>query len=648
MPADLSSFSGRFPPAVLQAVQAIFTAKPEQEQTFLNDYGGDLGQWLNAFQGWWTANGSSVASQLDQFGPEIGLLGALGFDINPQAVPPGTLNTNGSGQPLEVGLLNATLPAMLTDVNGDAARRNLVGSLATTALSGVSAAATTIGRTQGGGFDGRAYLQANPDVSAEYQRQRGAGLTTLDENQFAERHYLQFGQREGRQPAYTLSSQLAGDYNNANQTTAANIAANNTAFQTQLGALQKATTSLQDNLSGELAARAAALQTQIASLNDNISELDASQRAALATQIASMQGNLEEQVATQRQALQEQLAALGTAATTEAQARRAALNQEITALTAAQAPLAEARIRAADLQATAVNVGLERERDQMTADAARQGYVGGSSARDGAAVRATVGARQHAAEAMGAATTANATDTRDIGVRGATGERSIADALAGAQREIAGYGAGTNYQLTSNFATGRRAIGDFGAQGTAGISNTTATNRFNVGNYGANTTYANGVYGAGQNRGILDSFAQGTYGLTASNAQQNQGATIAGNQQRSNYYDGDYTRRLGGAMMLPGLTATAATTLTALDDFGTSGLTRTQRLLDWWTPRTSTPPTPGITPTTANNSGNDLASIGAGLTGAALNIGAANNWWRRPSTSPSTTLPPPVPGDYTN
>jgi hypothetical protein len=221
---------------------------------------------------------------------------------------------------------------------------------------------------------------------------------------------------------------------------------------------------------------------------------------------------------------------------------------------------------------------------------------------------------------MGNARTANATDTRDIAFQGATGERSIADALAAANRDIANQGANGNFTLTSNLATGQRQIGDFGAAGTAGITNNTALARNSIGNTGATQQFQDQVFGADQKRSLLDALAQGT-------AAQN----LAGNAAKATYYDNDYNRRISGGLALAALPGQVTNTLTALDNYGNSGLNRTLNTLNWWSSNNSTAPTPGYTPVQASNAGNDLSGLGNGLVGLAGSIGQANSWWKTPS-----------------
>lgn len=564
-----------------------------------------------------------------------------------------TVGGDGQTVPLEQGLLQQALPGLVADAQNDTQRRTIADQLAQQALAGTNAATTILGRTQGGGFDARTYLQQNQDVAKAYQdyaastpEQQQANMQAngvpagMTAEQFAQWHYQQFGQREGRRANFTQSPQLQQDFANADSTVAANVAAANQAAQTQLTALAQSAAQMQQNLSGNLAAKAAALQQQIAALYQNLDQLDATQKAALAQQIATQQQDLEQSIATQRQALEQQVAELGTAAGAQAEAQRAALQQELAGLTAAQAPLNAARSAAAQLQATAVNVGLQRTQDQLTADNARAGFVGGSTAQDAALARATIDARQQAAQAVGNADVANATDTRDIGVRGATGQRTIADALSQAQADIAKQKAAGTAALTTAGAVGRQQLGDAGATGLASIRNNTATTRAAIGAQGANTTYGNVTTGADQARSIADALASGQYSLTSQQAKDVQAAQQQGAAAKATYYDNDYNRSLSAALALPQLAGNTAATLTNLDNYATSGLGRTQGLLNWWNTNSGAAPTPGAVATTPSTTGNSISQLGSGLLSAGLNYGAANQWWGLTSPkTPSLTSP---------
>jgi hypothetical protein len=674
---DLSRWASQYPPQVLAAAQSILAAKPEQiAQNTGPDGQFNLPGFIEGTSGWWSENGGQVADKLDQFVPELQLLHALGFQLNPAVVPasavpagvpadiiapastttpttattgtpgaitpvtnqPANVTLDPNGVPIEQALFQQIVPRLVGDINADAGRATIADNLANTAIQGSQGAAAIFNRTQGGHFDSNTYFQQNPDVKAAFDAQHAAN-PNLTADQFAEQHYLNYGQREGRQPAYIQSAQLAQDFNNANQTVAANIAAANQAAQTNLAALATATAAMRQNLTGDLAARASALQQQIDSLTQNLNQLDATQRQALTTQVASMQADLEQSITTQRQALTDQINALGTAATTEASARRASLQQELDGLNAAQAPLAEARMRAGELQATAVNVGLQRTQDQLTADAARAGYVGGSTVQDAAMARASIDARQRAAEAISGARVANAGDTRDIAVRGATGQRSIADALAASQREIAGQSATGNAALTGALAQGRQQIGNFSSAGTAGITNNTAVARAGIGAQGANQTFQDQVFGSQQQRAIADALAQGNLSVTANQANQTQQAQNQGTAARATYYDNDYNRSLNAALGLTAIPTNLTATLTGLDNYANSGTNRALNTLNWWSSNTGAAPTPGYTPVTAPTTGNGISSVGNGLFQLGTSVGAANNWWQTPTTTPRTTTP---------
>lgn len=707
-------------PQERSAIDAYFARHPDQAQVFAHDYGSDYAKWMEAFTNWWNENGSSQDPTKSR--DELGLLSSLGFETN-----------SDNPQPLEQGLLNTALPGLINDVQGDEQRRTIAGALANQALAGTNAASGILAGSLGGGFDSRQYFQKYADVAAAFQNSAdGATPGTkningkdLTADQFAQEHYLKYGQSEGRTPFYTQSAQLAQDNNNADQVTAAQTAAASQAQATQLAALQQSIAAMQGNLQGALAEKAAALQQMIASMNSNLDQFDATQKAALSQQIATQQKDLEESIATQRQALTEEINALGANAGANAQAKgaalqqeiaalqgasdaqsvarraalqdqltklqsgidtegaskRAALEQEIAGLTAAQAPMAQARLKAAQLQATAVNVGLEHTKDQLTADQAKAGYFGGSTFQDAALARAAIGARQQAAQAVGSAETSNAADTRDIAVRsategrsisdalaagtrgvttqgandtrsladeqagnnatiaarGVTGTRTIAEALADAQNSIADRGATGNAALTGAFAQGRQALGDAGATGLAGIQTNTGANRMAIGNTGATTTYGNVSTGADARRSIGDALAQGQFGLTSTYAKDVQSAQNANAAAKGTYYDQNYNRSLGAALTLPTLASNLAGTLTSLDNYGQSGLARTQGLLNWWNTNQGTAPTGSYVPVQASNSGNDIANLGAGLLGAGINVGNANNWWRTPATTPLIT-----------
>ena len=77
-------------------------------------------------------------------------------------------------------------------------------------------------------------------------------------------------------------------------------------------------------------------------------------------------------------------------------------------------PLLQARLDSAEGLATSASLGEQAARDQIVADLASQGYFGGSSYSDGQLARASIAARQTAANALGSAREANATDVLKV------------------------------------------------------------------------------------------------------------------------------------------------------------------------------------------------------------------------------------------
>ena len=397
---------------------------------------------------------------------------------------------------------------------------------------------------------------------------------------------------------------------------------------------------MQQNLTGELAAKAGALQQQVASFTANLNQFDATQKAALAEQIASNQANLERSVAAQKAALEAEAAALRGAAGEQAAARRAALEAEIAGLNAAQIPLNDARLASATALTTAINLGLEGTRDQLTAKMAKQGYIGSSSFDDANMARAVIGARQGAAQAMGGARELNATDMRTIAARGATEGRGIEDEYANALLAAAAREATGRRSIEDVLAEGTRTIGDTGAAGLATIKSNTGAGLMGIGNAGASQSYQDQVGGASNLKALLDSLAEGENKISTTKATQQQGARDAGTVASQGYFDNAYTRGLGGILTAPTLGTNLTTTLGNLSNYGTTGLRNAQNALNWWATSPTMAPTPGATEALVDNSGNAIAGLGADLFGSALNYGNAKNWWQTPDkkTTPGADL----------
>lgn len=548
------------------------------------------------------------------------------FEFNPDATP--GVTTNG---PAEQTIWNAIAPGVASQIAGDATRATDVTKLTEQTDAAFGNLTTTLGQAAAV-FDGAAYLQRYPDVAAAYAA-NNEGLTPA---QFAQKHYETYGKNEGRQPAYT-SQAAQNNLGAINDAAGALTGAATTAAASKLTALETTLASLQGNLSGALRDQATALATAVASLNQNINTLDASQKQNLAAQIQAQQANLEKSVAAQRAALEQQVNELQGNATQAAQARRAALAQQISELTAAQAPLSEARVKGAEALVTAINLGLEGTRDQLRADAAREGLTGGSTMQDAALARATIGARQDAARTGADARIANAADTRAIGNLGANQGYSIADAYATDRQTIGNMGAVGRGNLSNNLATGTQSIGDYGATQTRSIGDTSANNRFGVGNWGASTAYGDALTGITANRTLVDQAATGRYNISDALADQNQDITNNAAGAKLNLTSGLFPAAVNAAQIATSIPAATAAARTALIPYGTAGARDAMSLLNWWS-SPATAPNPTATTTAPSTTGNSIANLGAGLLGGAFQIGNAYNWGA-PRTTPAATTP---------
>ncbi len=630
MAIDLSAFQGKYSPEILTAVQNILDSKPDQAAAFQNTYNGDLASWLRDFEGFWTDpnNTKNIGGDLSAYGPEQALMGAIGYQVNPNGVA-----SNAGPLPLEQALGQIAVPGLVKQVTDDAGRQQQVQDLTNQTNSAYQNLGNVLTGAQAH-FDGRAYLQANPDVAANFaQYPNGSTPGTrsvqgqdMTPDQFALYHYQNYGQLEGRQPTYT-STALQQQQGNAAAASGAIQAAATQQAQSQLTALQQSIASMQQNLQGDLASKATALQQAVTSLNSNLTTLDQSQKQALAQQISTLGGDLETSIASQKSALAQEVQQLQGNSSQAAQDRSAALTKEIDSLNAAQAPLAQARLQGAEALTTAVNLGLESTKKDIAAQAAAGGFTGESTMTDAALARAAIGARQQAAQAIAGAKTANAADTRDIGVKGATGQYSIADALAAERQQAANLGATGGAQLAASLATGKQSIGDYGATGLANIQNQTAGSRATIGNNAASQTYADTVGGADASRTLGDLGAKGGYDISSALASQIYGAKA--NEAAANFSAGQqlYPQALNAAQIQAQLPASQAQSLASLIPLGNAGLSNTQNLLNWWTAPASTPSTT-VTLQQPNQQGNQVSQLGTGLLGAAFSVGNSQNWWQ--------------------
>ena len=463
-------------------------------------------------------------------------------------IGPGSPAATSTTGPAEQGIFNQISPGLVNQITGDAGRQQQVANLTAQTNAAYGNLGTVLGQTQTR-FDGNAYLRANPDVAAAYQRD-GNGMSVDD---YAKRHYDTFGRNEGRASALT-SDLLNAQRGNVDATVRTIVDASNTNAATATAALGRMT----------------------------------------GDQIA----NLEKSMATQRAGLEQQVRELHGSAGEAAAARRAALERQIAELTAAQQPVSEARTRAAEQQVTGINLGLESTRDQISADAAREGFYGPSTMTDSNLARAAIDARQGAAQVGGAARVANAMDTRGIG----------------------NYGAGARYSIEDVLAGQRQQVSDFGSAGRAGLT----------------------AFGAETGRGIHDAGATGRFNIDTMAGRETQAARVGGAGQMSTYFDNLYPNAVNTAQLQAQLPGAQAAALTALIPYGTAGTRNALDTLNWFGSNTHNPPGPTPVITAPGQTGNQIGQLGASLVGAGYQVGSANNWWRTPTpkTTPGATFTP--------
>ncbi len=635
-PVNLSAYANQYPPNVLAAAQAIFAAKPDQAAALQNQFGGNLQNWLGSFTQWWSNNGQSVAGQMGNFQPEAGLLNALGYQnssngawiAGPGAIggqPAAPADPNATvNQPAEQGLYNETIGGLNNEVLNDQNLAQTTQQLQAQNKANYAQLGGVLGQAVGGQFDGNAYFRANPDVAGAFQSSGGVvpgvnGGQPMTADQFAAWHFQTYGKAEGRQPTFAQS----GVVQNENQAAKASA-------QSQIGALQQSVAAMQGNLKGALADQAAALQQSLQQIQANIDQYGSTASQALTQQINQQLGNLQNSISSQKAALTQQIATLSGAADTASQQQLAALQTELSQLNTAEAPVAQARTQAAQAQVTAVNIGEAQAKNQIAGQAALQGFVGGSSMEDNALAQAGIGAQQQGAALVGDAATQNAQDYQTIANMGATSQDTLANQLAQQQQGITGMGATGQYNLQSALATGTQGLQDTGAAGQAAITNQVAGQKLGAGNDFANNNYANTSAGIQAGNALANSLATGQYGID----------TNLANQQQANTQN-QYTQSLQAALALGGLPSQEANSIAATDNLQNAGLLNAQNALNWWAAPASpsTPNTPQLATSvqTASNAGNSQAALGAGLIGAATQIGNSQNWWQTPAkTTPST------------
>lgn len=577
---NLSQYASQYPASVIAAAQQIFSTQPDQAQAFQSQYGGNLQAWLNSFTQWWSNYGSSVAGNMAQYAPEANLLSALGYQ-------------QGAGGNWVAGP-NAIVQAP---------------PLGSTAPGSNANPTTNLPAEEG------IYNEVIPQINQEVLNDANLAQTT---QQLQTQNQANYG---------TLGNVLAGGVAPAGGLSAVTTQENQAAAaaaNTQLAALAQSIQQMQGALSGTLAAQATALQQTLQAVLGNINQYGSAATQALMTQINTQLGDLSTSIQQQQGALQQQIQTLSGAADTASQQQLAALQTQLQQLNTAEAPVAAATTQAAQAQVTAVNIGEAQAKNQIQGQAQLQGFTGGSSMLANALAQAGISAQQAGAADVGQANIANTQAYQQIANQGANTQAAIANQLAQQQQAITGQGAQGQYNLAAALAQGQQQLLDTGATGKAAIANTVAGQGESAGNTAAEQQYANTSAGLQAQYNLSQALAQGQYGLTSTEAQQQQ-------QNIQNQYG----QSLQSALLLAGLPAQEAGSITSTDALQNAGLLNAQNALSWWNSPAQAP-SPATTTVQAGNTGNQISAAGTGLLGAATSIGNSANWWQSPVTTPTS------------
>ena len=260
-------------------------------------------------------------------------------------------------------------------------------------------------------------------------------------------------------------------------------------------------------------------------------------------------------------------------------------------------PLLQSRLDAAETQASATSLGEQAVRDQITAALAAQGYIGGSSFADGQNARATIDARTAAAQALGAAKIANATDVLAVNNE--------------ATNSI--------YDTESGITTQRLAVGNAAADSIHGARTTAADQTMAVDNTAADSIY----------KAITDASA-GRLGVKNEASDALYDAANWGAGQKLSYLDADTKRRLSNLETPIDLASQEVNLNTAIDNAGWAGLNRSLAALDWWKlGNASGGGTTTAAPTTTDTTTSAAGAIGPSLVNAGLSIAQSKNWWQK-------------------
>lgn len=671
--------SGQFDPNAYLASRPDLTANYNSDPGYAQLYGSIQNYALADA----TANGAPAVQQAIQAGqinvPQGMILGSPNAQGVPQLASASSVALNASGTPLEQALLQQTLPSVESQIGQTANYTTEANNL----LAQNQAAYTNLGNVLAQGAevpDVNTFFSQNPAAASAFAatggvvpgQNNGQAMTAAQFAQYyATANNLQLpvtsplqqqqdsavntavGTATGAVNAATGTESGAATTAAAQQTAAAQANANS-----NLTSLSQAVASMQGSLTGELGAQAAALAQNLQTLQSNIGTFGSAESQALTTQINQQLQDLQTAISQQQSALQTQAQTLQGATDSESQQQLASVNTELQSLNAAEAPVAAATTAAAQAQVTAVNIGLAQQNNQIQAQSALQGFVGGSTMTNNAEENAAIAAQQQGAADVGQANVTNAENYQAIADQGAQQSNAIQQAIAGQTYTNTANTAAGQDALANALAQGQQNLNDTGAAGQAAIQAAVAGQQESASNTDANTAYANTVAGLQAQNTLANQLAEGTANIQSTEAGQNQTIANTAAQQQQQATDTGATNLLGvqetgaaqtesnalnaynqslqsalGAASIPANEATAIPGLANVANTGTNNALST---LNWWaSPATAS--TPGALATTPATTGTALSTLGSGLLGSAITAGNANNWWQSPAANTAQT-----------
>ena len=219
-------------PEALTALTKMMAARPEQKAEFLKQ-GGDVKGYLDRMVEFWKGPGGHAAAQnMGQFQPELDVIDAYGYEINPVVKP--TLDPGGNvagdrfiGQEMWDRLLQS--------LEEDKVNRDKAQGIVDDVNRSIDA---EIDRNQGlitGRANTEQYLKDWPDVAAwAAEAVRNGNYPTLDAA--AKAHFEAHGRKEGR--TMPIITRLQEEYDQTNKSVGELKGASETAAASKLKALE--------------------------------------------------------------------------------------------------------------------------------------------------------------------------------------------------------------------------------------------------------------------------------------------------------------------------------------------------------------------------------------------------------------------------